>query len=96
MNRMSVIIAGIFITFFCSWIGLVAYPYLALGRYLPFVDEDTGDILPPPLSGLAERGQQVYASSGCIYCHSQQVGRLAMAQTLSVAGGLVRRWLVTT
>lgn len=87
MNRMSVIIAGIFITFFCSWIGLVAYPYLALGRYLPFVDEDTGDILPPPLSGLAERGQQVYASSGCIYCHSQQVRQIGYGSDLERGWG---------
>ena len=39
MNRMSVIVVGIFLTFLSSWIGLVAYPYLTLGRYTPVTDE---------------------------------------------------------
>ncbi len=73
MNRMPVIVIGIFLTFLSSWIGLVAYPYFALGRFLPFTDEATGDVNPPPLSGLAVQGQRVYASAGCVYCHSQQV-----------------------
>ena len=27
MNRMPVIVIGVFLTFFSSWLGLVAYPY---------------------------------------------------------------------
>jgi cytochrome c oxidase cbb3-type subunit II len=73
MNRMPLLFLGIFLTFASAWAGLVAYPYLKLGRLLPITDEETGQILPPPISGLAEAGQQVYAANGCLYCHSQQV-----------------------
>lgn len=73
MNRLPLLFFGIFITFASAWAGLVAYPYLKLGRLLPFASEETGQVVPPPLSGLAEAGQKVYAASGCIYCHSQQV-----------------------
>lgn len=73
MNRLPLLFFGIFITFASAWAGLVAYPYLKLGRLLPFTSEETGQVVPPPLSGLAEAGQKVYAASGCIYCHSQQV-----------------------
>jgi cytochrome c oxidase cbb3-type subunit 2 len=90
MNRMPLLFLGIFLTFASAWAGLVAYPYLKLGRLQPVVSEDTGDVLPPPLSGLADAGQRVYASNGCVYCHSQQV-RPAYLST-DIAKGLgVRR-----
>ena len=73
MNRLPLLFFGIFITFASAWAGLVAYPYLNLGRMLPITDEASGDILPPPISGLADAGQRVYAANGCVYCHSQQV-----------------------
>lgn len=73
MNRMPILFIGIFLTFSSAWIGLVAYPYLALGNLQPVIEEETGDIFPPPLPGLAIAGQRVYASAGCVYCHSQQV-----------------------
>lgn len=73
MNRMPLLFLGIFLTFASAWAGLVAYPYLNLGRLLPITDAETGQILPPPISGLAEAGQKVYAANGCLYCHSQQV-----------------------
>jgi cytochrome c oxidase cbb3-type subunit 2 len=73
MNRLPLLFLGIFLTFASAWAGLVAYPYLKLGRLQPFTDQETGDVLPPPLSGLADAGQKVYAASGCLYCHSQQV-----------------------
>ena len=87
MNRMPVIVIGIFLTFLASWIGLVAYPYLALGRFLPVTDEATGDINPPPLSGLAVAGQRVYASAGCVYCHSQQVRQVGFGSDLERGWG---------
>ncbi len=87
MNRMPVIVIGIFLTFLSSWIGLVAYPYFALGRFLPFTDEATGDINPPPLSGLAVQGQRVYASAGCVYCHSQQVRQVGYGSDLARGWG---------
>jgi cytochrome c oxidase cbb3-type subunit 2 len=87
MNKMPVIIIGAFFTFLSSWIGLVAYPYLQLGRFTPFTAEDTGDINPPPLSGLAVMGQRAYASSGCIYCHSQQVRQVGYGSDLERGWG---------
>ena len=87
MNKMPVIIIGAFLTFLSSWIGLVAYPYLQLGRFTPFTAEDTGDINPPPLSGMAVMGQRAYASSGCIYCHSQQVRQVGYGSDLERGWG---------
>ncbi len=73
MNRLPLLFLGIFLTFASAWAGLVAYPYLALGRLLPITSEETGELAPPPLSGLAEAGMAVYSANGCLYCHSQQV-----------------------
>lgn len=87
MNRMPAIVTGIFLTFLASWIGMVVYPYFALGRFLPFTDEATGDINPPALSGLAVMGQRVYASSGCVYCHSQQVRQAGYGSDLARGWG---------
>lgn len=87
MNRMPVIIIGAFLTFLSSWIGLVAYPYLELGRFMPFTSEETGDINPPPLSGMAVRGQRTYASAGCVYCHSQQVRQVGYGSDLERGWG---------
>jgi cytochrome c oxidase cbb3-type subunit 2 len=84
---MPVIVIGVFLTFLSSWIGLVAYPYFALGRFTPFTAEDTGDINPPPLSGLAVMGQRTYASSGCVYCHSQQVRQVGYGSDLERGWG---------
>lgn len=72
MNRLPVIFIGIFATFAFAWAGLIVTPYFQIGRLDPFVN-DEGQVLPPPLSGLAEEGRVVYAASGCIYCHSQQI-----------------------
>jgi len=73
MNRMPLLIFGVFLTFAAAWLGLVAYPYLTLGRLQPVTDESSGDVSPPPLSGLAVAGQKIYAANGCVSCHSQQV-----------------------
>lgn len=73
MNRLTTLFIGFTLTFISSWLGLVIFPYIYLGQLEPVVDEDTGESFPPALSGLAEQGRQVYASNGCIYCHSQQV-----------------------
>ncbi len=80
MNKLPLIFLGVLLTFASSWMGLVVYPYLTLGRMQPLPDEDTGGYFPPSSSGLAVAGQRVYAASGCVYCHSQQV-RLAPLST---------------
>lgn len=73
MNKLPLIFVGVLITFASSWLGLVVYPYIALGHMQPAPDEDTGGYFPPTLPGLAVAGQRVYAANGCVYCHSQQV-----------------------
>jgi cytochrome c oxidase cbb3-type subunit 2 len=73
MNRMPLLIFGTFLTFASAWLGFVAYPYVKLGRLQPVTDENTGDVSPPPMSGLAVAGQKVYAANGCVTCHSQDV-----------------------
>ncbi len=73
MNRLPSLITGIVLAFAASWIGVVAYSYLELGRLDPHVEESTGDVSPPLLPGLAAAGQRVYAANGCVACHSQQV-----------------------
>jgi cytochrome c oxidase cbb3-type subunit 2 len=73
MNRLPVLFVGIFLTFTSSWLGLVLYPYFSIGRLQSVKDEDSGKIYPTPLSGAALAGRKVYASEGCLYCHSQQI-----------------------
>src|SRR5262249_36067943 len=46
---------------------------LQIGQLNPQSDEEGTDIYPMPQSGMFERGARVYASNGCVYCHSQQV-----------------------
>jgi len=92
MNKLPLIFLGVFLTFASSWLGLVAYPYLTLGRMQPLPDEDTGGYFPPSESGLAIAGQRAYATNGCVYCHSQQV-RLAPLST-DIAKGLGPRQTV--
>lgn len=92
MNRMPLLFIGIFLTFASAWIGLVAYPTVALGRLEPLKDEDTGGYLPPGKPGLAVAGQRAYAANGCVYCHSQQV-RFAPLST-DIAKGLGPRQTV--
>lgn len=72
MNRMPLLFIGFFLTFASAWVGLVLIPYFQVGRLEP-VTSPAGDILPPRASGLALEGSRVYAASGCVYCHSQQV-----------------------
>jgi len=73
MNKLPLIFIGVLLTFASSWLGLVLYPVVTLGRLQPLPDEETGGYFPPSISGLATAGQHVYASNGCVYCHSQQV-----------------------
>lgn len=73
MNKLPTLFVGIFLTFISAWAGLVVAPYLQLGALKPDKDEITGALMPPALSGSAQRGRVVYAANGCVYCHSQQV-----------------------
>lgn len=73
MNRMPLLVFGVFLAFASGWLGLVAYPYVTLGQLEPVVDENTGGVSPPPMPGLAVAGQKIYAANGCVYCHSQDI-----------------------
>ena len=73
MNKLAWIFFGVLLTFASAWLGLVVYPFIALGHMQPVPDEDTGGYFPPSSPGLAVAGQRVYAANGCLYCHSQQV-----------------------
>jgi cytochrome c oxidase cbb3-type subunit II len=64
---------GIFGTFAFSWAGLILLPNYQIGHLDPQTDEDGGDPYPAPKSGMADRGRQIYAANGCVYCHSQQL-----------------------
>ncbi|HEV2841616.1 MAG TPA: cbb3-type cytochrome c oxidase subunit II [Chthoniobacterales bacterium] len=64
---------GIFGTFAFSWAGLILIPNYQIGHLEPQMDEDGNDPYPSPKSGMADRGRQIYAANGCVYCHSQQV-----------------------
>lgn len=42
---------------------------------LPGLIQEGEELFPRALSGSAQRGERVYESLGCLYCHSQQVRR---------------------
>ncbi len=73
MKGIAPLFLGIFGTFAFSWVGLVLIPNYQIGHLDPQMDEDGNDPYPAPKSGMADRGRQIYAANGCIYCHSQQV-----------------------
>ena len=81
MHRLPTLLSGIFLVFLTAWLGLVAYPAVQLGRLTPVADADSGAPLPPLLGGNAVAGQRVYASEGCIACHSQQVRQTSITQS---------------
>lgn len=73
MKKLFPIFFGLIVTFAASWLGVVVYSVLVLGRLEPHLDEATGDVFPPTVPGLATAGQRVYAANGCVSCHTQQV-----------------------
>ena len=73
MKGIAPLFLGIFATFAFSWVGLALIPNYQIGHLDPQSDEEGTDIYPMPKSGMAERGRQIYAANGCMYCHSQQV-----------------------
>jgi cytochrome c oxidase cbb3-type subunit 2 len=87
MHRLPTLLSGIFLVFVTSWIGLVAYPALQLGRLTPVANDDLGMTVPPVYAGSAIAGERVYASEGCVSCHSQQV-----RQTSFTSSDIDRGW----
>lgn len=73
MKRLSTLICGLVVAFGASWLALVAYPYFQLGRMQAVLDPNSGEVVPPILSGLALEGEKIYAANGCVSCHTQDV-----------------------
>src|SRR5438128_5158025 len=86
MKGLIPLVLGIFGTFTFSWVGLTVIPNLQIGHLNPQMDEEGTDVYPAPKSGMAERGQRVYAANGCFYCHSEQV------RPDYAAGDIDRKW----
>ena len=63
----------VFLALLCAWIGQVAIGYIQVGRLEPVLNEETNYTEPPVPSGLAQTGARVFASEGCIECHSLTV-----------------------
>lgn len=76
MNRSSYLLTGIIGSFALSVYALVIVPQKQLGSMQPQFQDDEGkivDIYPIENDGIVKAGRAVYASEGCIYCHSQQI-----------------------
>lgn len=74
MNRVPVILLGIFAVLASSWTGLVLSNQLSYGDLGPFVVKDDNKAFPEQLPGIAAQGKLVYQDLGCVSCHTQQVG----------------------
>jgi cbb3-type cytochrome oxidase cytochrome c subunit len=86
MKGLAPLFLGIFGTFAFSWVGLTVIPNWQIGHLNPESDEEGTDIYPQPQSGMFQRGERVYASNGCVYCHSQQV------RPDYIANDIERKW----
>ena len=73
MKGLAPLFLGLFGTFMFSWLGLTVVPNAQIGGLEPQSLEEDTDIYPMPLSGMAERGRQIFAANGCTYCHSRWV-----------------------
>jgi cytochrome c oxidase cbb3-type subunit II len=76
MNRPVYLFAGIIGSFALSCYALVLVPQMQIGSLQPQFGDDEGkivDIYPIDNQGAVKAGRAVYASEGCVYCHSQQV-----------------------
>lgn len=75
MKNGPLFLLGLFVALLLSWGGLVLAPHAQLGALTPYYDDAEGSAFPSRTSGLATRGQYVYADLGCAACHTQQVRR---------------------
>lgn len=75
MRSGPVFLLGLFIALGISWGGVVLGTHAQLGSLTPYYDDTEGKSFPERMSGIAARGQLVYADLGCAACHTQQVRR---------------------
>jgi cytochrome c oxidase cbb3-type subunit 2 len=75
MKNAPIFLIGLFVALLVSFGGIVLGSNAQLGSLTPYFDTDGGGAYPERASGLASRGQLVYADLGCAACHTQQVRR---------------------
>ena len=75
MKNGLVFFVGLFAALALSWGGIVLGSHRQLGALAPFYDDSESASFPARPTGLAARGQLVYADLGCASCHTQQVRR---------------------
>jgi len=63
----------VFLALLFTWVGQVALGFFQVGRLEPILNEETNYPTPPAPSGLAQTGARVFASQGCLECHSLSV-----------------------
>lgn len=75
MKNGPVLFLGLLAAIAISFGGIVLGSHAQLGRLAPYYDDAASGSFPQPTSGVAARGQLVYADLGCAACHTQQVRR---------------------
>lgn len=75
MKSAPVFLIGLFTALVVSFGSIVLGTHAQLGALTPYFDADGGGSYPERTSGIASRGQLVYADLGCAACHTQQVRR---------------------
>lgn len=75
MKNGPLFLIGLFVALVLSWAGLVLGSHAQFGALTPYYDDTEGTSFPSRPSGIAARGQLVYADLGCAACHTQQVRR---------------------
>jgi cytochrome c oxidase cbb3-type subunit II len=75
MKNAPIFLLGLFAALLVSFGGIVLGSHAQLGSLTPYFDADGGGTYPERASGIASRGQLVYADLGCAACHTQQVRR---------------------
>ena len=75
MKNGFIFLVGLFAAIAMSWGGIVLGTHAQLGSLTPYYDDTEGKSFPERTTGLAARGQLVYADLGCAACHTQQVRR---------------------
>jgi cytochrome c oxidase cbb3-type subunit 2 len=63
----------VFLALLFTWVGQVALGFFQVGKMEPILNEETNYPTPPVPSGLAQTGARVFASEGCLECHSLSV-----------------------
>lgn len=75
MKNGPLFLLGLFLSAVVAWSAIVLGAHAQLGGLTPWFDEGEGASHPARPTGLAARGQLVYADLGCAACHTQQVRR---------------------